>query len=266
MPTLFSLSAPLLLLVAAAFGTVSLLIAYSVMLGLRRTGHAASEQLPVAAFMGTVTTAWALALGFVAADVWSVRAHAEQAASAERSSIMRLAGAAGPAGIARPEMVTAVEQYDIAVRNIEWTLGANIDPVSEVEAALQAIRIAIVEAARTPMPTVLIGKVVQDFDELQDARNERLAIGNSSVSLYKWYLVLFLTFLSMVVIAVVHADRPVGARNALLIFATAAVVSLWILGLHASPYSGPARLSADEIRPGVTLRSIPAIGTGVATP
>ena len=47
--------------------------------------------MPVAAFVGTIATAWALSLGFTAADVWSVNSRATQVASEERSSMIRLA-------------------------------------------------------------------------------------------------------------------------------------------------------------------------------
>src|SRR5690606_25100934 len=93
----------------------------------------------------------------------------------------------------------------------------------------------------------LVTKMARDFDELQDARDQRLAIGGSSVSEYKWYLVFSLTFLTMIAIAAAHADRPAAARNALGIFAVAAVLSLWILAIHASPYAGAARIDPGSL-------------------
>jgi hypothetical protein len=50
--------------------------------------------------------------------------------------------------------------------------------------------------------------------------------------------VIFLTVLSQIAIASVHADRPRAGRRALAIFTVAATVSLWILALHANPYLG----------------------------
>jgi hypothetical protein len=79
---------------------------------------------------------------------------------------------------------------------------------------------------------------VQDFDELQDARNERLAIGASAVDETKWYFVLCLTVMAMVTIAVVHADTPKAARNALFIYAVVVGVCLWIMAINANPYNG----------------------------
>lgn len=71
---------------------------------------------------------------------------------------------------------------------------------------------------------------------MQDAQSERLAIGQGSHSAYKWNFVIFLTVLSQITIAAVHADRPPAGHRALAIFTVAATVSLWILALHANPY------------------------------
>ncbi len=198
--------------------------------------------LPIGAFVGTIATAWALSLGFVAADIWSVNSKADQAASEERSSITRLLGMARPDALNEPQLLKALNTYRVAVVTEEWRKGANIKPVRPVEEALQNIRIALINLARTDVPGALMSQMVQDFDEMQDARNTRLAVGASSVNHYKWYLVFFLTILSLVVISAVHADRPKAGRKALGIYTVTAVMSMWILGIHASPYRGVGRI------------------------
>ena len=242
MSAIFSFSAFLLMLVAIAFGLVSLAIASGALAYFRRQADRNAATVPVATFIGTIATAWALALGFAAADVWTIRAKAEQAASEERSAIGRLAGMASPEALDAADLLQGLSQYRRAFLEKEWAELGNQDPAPEVEQALQNIRLAIIVLANGPVPDTLVAKMTQDFDELQDARNKRLAVGETSVSEYKWYLVLFLTVLSMIAMAAVHADRPLAGRNALLIFATAAVVSLWILALHADPYTGPASI------------------------
>lgn len=244
--TLFSQPAPVQLLLLTVFGLVCLTISMLVLRLLRAMNPQVTVATPVPPFIGTIATAWALALGFAAADVWAARAHAEQAASEERSTISRLAGMAAEEALNVPAILEALRNYETSVIEIEWGQLANTEPVEEVDNALQQIRIDIVRLANAGTAPALIAKMTQDFDELQDARNKRLAIGSSSISQYKWYLVLFLTFLSMVALAAVHADRPAAARNALSVFMVAAVVSLWILVLHATPYSGSARITFDR--------------------
>lgn len=198
--------------------------------------------LPIGAFVGTIATAWALALGFVAADIWAVNAHADQNASAERSSISRLIGMTRPETLDDVELHKALTAYRVAVVTEEWNKTYNTQPVYAVERALQDIRIALINLAHTDIPGSLISQMVHDFDELQDARNTRLALGSSAVNYYKWYLVIFLTVVSLVVIAAVHADRPKAGSKALIIYVVAAVMSMWILAIHSSPYQGAGRI------------------------
>ena len=244
-------SAIVQLLLLTGFGLLCYALAMGYLRLLRHRHRNLSRAVPAPTFVGTIATAWALALGFAAADVWAARANADQALSEERSAIIRLVGIAEDDALGLPEIMSSIAHYKQEVEEKEWGTGLNRVPVASVDASLQRIRVEIVKLAREGIPSPLIGKMTRDFDELQDARNKRLAIGNSSVSTHKWNLVLFLTLLSMVAIAATHADRPAAARNALGIFMVAAVVSLWFLALHATPYSGSAGIRFDEL----TLRS-----------
>lgn len=242
MSATFSLPALLMLLVFALVGVVCFALALAALAFFRAQAGRRPNTIPVATFIGSIATAWALSLGFAAADVWSIRAQAEQAASEERSAIGRLAGMASADALDARDLMQGLSQYRAAFLQKEWRELGNSDPAPEVDQALQRIRVSLIGLASGAVPAALFSSMARDFDELQDARNKRLAIGETSVSEYKWYLVLFLTVLSMVAIAAVQADRPPAARSALAIFAVAAVVSLWILALHADPYRGPAAI------------------------
>ena len=230
-----------------AMGVISFFLGTAFLAIFARQAQSNPLTMPVAAFVGTITTAWALSLGFTAADVWSVNSRASEVASAERSSMMRLAGMAKPEALASTELVKGLQAYKSAVVSVEWE-NANRAPAPAVEQALQDIRLALISLSKTGLPDPIIGQMVQDFDELQDARNSRLAIGASSVNQLKWYLVLFLTMLSAIVIGAVHADRPYAGRKSILIFAVTASVSLWILALHANPYVGVAQVTLGDAR------------------
>jgi len=248
MSALFSLQALPLFLVFGVAGVGFFVIADIFFGLLTRYADHLERIAPLPTFIGSITTVWALSLGFAAADVWTIRANAERLASAERSSINRLAGMARGEALNSPQLRQALSVYATAVDRDEWTRDQNTQGSPEVEVALQQIRLAFITLARTDIPDALIDRMAQDFDELQDARNERLAIGQSAVSNYKWYLVLFLTMLSMLTIAVAHIGQPRAARNALVIFALAAFVSLWILALHANPYAGAARIEFTRLQ------------------
>ena len=198
----------------------------------------APGQVPAPAFIGIVATAWALAMGFAASDVWTLDARADSAASAERSAVMRLIGVSDKPALDFPELHAALKHYADLVRTSEWQGTLNRMPDPQVDAALQDIRISIIHLARQNIPAPLVAKAVSDFDELQDARNDRLAIGQSALDMTKWYLVLTLTVLTMISIAIVHAEIPKAGRNALAIFCVVVCACLWILAIHTNPYKG----------------------------
>ncbi|PRA56159.1 hypothetical protein [Brucella pituitosa] len=198
--------------------------------------------IPIGAFIGTIATAWALSLGFVAADIWTANSKADQATSEERSSISRLIGAASPDILNAPVLVASLSEYRTAVVKDEWLENSNISPAHSVEVALQNIRREIVKLAKTDIPSPIISQLVHDFDELQDARNTRLSVGSTSVDMYKWYLLFSLTILTIITIAATHADRVSAGIKAMVIYSITAAFCLWILAIHANPYQGIERL------------------------
>ncbi len=244
MNQLFSLPAAALLAIVASFGLITFVLAVAYLHWFSRRSAATG---PVAPFFTAVTTLWALSFSFAAADIWAANSEAARSASAERSAITRLAGIAHENALDIPRILDALAAYKKSVAEEEWGHFANGQPSPAADAALQDIRLAIVGAARGGSLDGLLSKIVQDFDELQDARNARLAIGRGAGSDYKWYLVLALTLLSQIAIASVHADRPRAGRGALAIYTLAASVSLWIIALHANPYVGVSKLEYARI-------------------
>lgn len=248
MAQIFALNPVLMFVVFAAFGLITYLLSLGALAWFGRGAPVPATTMPVPNFAATITTAWALALGFAAADIWSANSLARQAAAEERSAIARIVGIAGSDMLDRPGMVIGLRAYKDAVAGQEWGQLRNARPHQSVDAAIESIRGELFAIALEGTPDALVAKITDDFDQLQDARSARLALGQGPRADYKWYLVLFLTVLSQVALAAVHADRNKGGRRALAIFSIAAAVSLWILALHANPYVGVARIDFDEIR------------------
>jgi hypothetical protein len=232
------LSAPMLFVLFTAFGLTFYLAGRLALYFLSKHASRDILSIPQSAFLGTIATAWALSLGFIAADIWAVNSRADQAASMERSSIIRLLRSAEPDILNSPKLNDGVLAYRKQVAMREWLEGKNVLPDDQVEKALHDLRGEIAELARGNAPSLLISQAIHDLSNLQDARNMRLAVGNTSIDYYKWYLVMFLTLLTAITIAATHADRKLAGRRALAIYAITASVSLWILAIHANPYDG----------------------------
>ncbi len=199
--------------------------------------------VPIGAFVGTISTAWALSLGFVAADAWTLNSRADLATSNERSAIFRMLGTAHPTVLNNERLKNAVETYRNLVVSDEWGADDNIVPSPKVEKSLLAIRSVVQTVASDGTPSPIVSQLIHDFNELQNARNDRIAIANTSIDQYKWYLVLALTFLTIATIASTHADRVRAGRHALLLYSATASISLWILAIHANPYIGTEELN-----------------------
>lgn len=233
------LPTPLLLLFATLFVGLCLALALLALKWGPRILRPIERNVPVPAFMGVVATAWALSLSFAASDIWSLSNRADQAIAAERSSVMRLVGAAAPAALDIPELYDSVLSYvqqvekNERVQRLDRALG---DPL--VDAAIQNIRLAVLSSANSGISEAVGAKIVNDFDELQDARNARLGINISLIDPSKWYLLLSFTFLTTITIALLHMDRPVAGRTAATIFSITALAGLWILAIHVDPLSG----------------------------
>lgn len=245
MRTLLDFSAWITFPLFMIYGTMLFLISLFALRYFHRQARLDANTIPSPAFLGTIATAWALSLGFVAADAWSVNARAEYAAKKERSAISRLLDTANPLVLNNEPLHAAIIDYRKNVADIEWTRDDNTKAAPEVELAILNIRAVIQKIAESGVPGSTASQLVSDFDELQDSRNERLAIASTSVDDYKWYLLLFLTLLTATTIAAIHADRPIAGRRALTLFAITASISLWILSTHADPYVGAGALESS---------------------
>lgn len=242
MTAVFGLSVYMSLMASIGLGVVYFLLGRLVLGILARHAVHNPLSIPIGAFIGTVATAWALSLGFVAADIWTVGSKADQASSDERSAIVRLAGVANSPSINAPALKEALIEYRTAVINDEWTMNINRTPATSVETALQNIRNEILAMGTSHIPEPIITHLLYDFDILQNARNMRLAVGTTSVDTYKWYLLLSLTIMTIITIASTHADRVRAGSIALCIYTFSATLCLWILIIHANPYQGLEKL------------------------
>lgn len=244
MESLNQLSLPMLFVLFVGFGLIFYLVGLLALRVMSRHATRDGLSIPQPAYLGTIATAWALSLGFIAADIWTVNARADHATSMERSAISHMMRSAEPDVLDAPHLATQISAYRKQVATKEWQQGKNVLPEGEVEATLHDISGEIARLARGDAPSALVSQLVHDFNDLQEARNLRLAVGNTSIDYYKWYLVIFLTLLTAITIASTHADRPRAGQRALVLYAITASMSLWILAIHANPYVG-----LEELRP-----------------
>lgn len=238
MQDILLLPRPFLVLAAVLFVSLCLMTGLLILKWGPRLLGSNGNCIPVPAFMGVVATAWALSLGFAASDLWSLGNRVDMAIAEERSSVMRLLGVAVPPALDLPKLHQSVARYVQLVEenegnhHLDSTFG---NPL--VDAAIQDIRVAVIEVANSNVPEAVVAKIVNDFDELQDARNDRLGISVSLIDPSKWYLLISFTFLTTLTVSLLHIDRPVAGRIATVIFSITALAGLWILVIHIDPFT-----------------------------
>lgn len=248
MPTLFGLfdRPPLFQLGAfAIFSTVAWLAARLLLARLNERFRAGAVILPVAPFFASITTIFALFLGFLAADIWAQKHRASDAAFAERSAIQRYVTLAGVAAPDVPGALAAVERYRRAVIEEEWEATRNQRAAPAAEAALGDMWRAAASLPRAGVPPGATAHLLSVVEDIEQARAVRLAIGADHGGSNAWATALVLCLFSYLAIATVHLDRPAAARVALTMFAVATAAAFWFLALHDSPYAGGVRLDSD---------------------
>ena len=175
MAQIFALNPALMFALFAAFGLVTYLLAVGALGWFGRGAPVAAAAMPVPNFAATITTAWALALGFAAADIWTANSQARLAAAEERSAIARMIGISGSDMLTRPGMVSSLRAYKEAVAGAEWGELRNGRPHESVDAAIEVlIRTRSSPSFRTPQPGCRGRKSSDGFrTSLQDSRSAR---------------------------------------------------------------------------------------------
>ena len=80
-----------------------------------------------------------------------------------------------------------------------------------------------------------------------NARTERLAIASDHTNDLKWIVVIVLGLITEISIALVHLERQRAMTTALIVFASAAVITLTLVAFQEYPFYGAFRLSPAPI-------------------
>jgi hypothetical protein len=202
----------------------------------------------VAPFFGSIAVLFALLTGFLANDIsdrtrQSMRA--VQTEAGELRNIYTLSVAS------TPDMSTIREKwkaYADSVVNEEWPAMAHghLSPSTHAaydELLKEVSNPAIGKSAGQAVSTALLSAAIR----LGTARSERLAAANDHTNDLKWLVVIVLGLITQIAIALVHLERPRAMTAALVVFASAAVITLSLVAFQEYPFYGVFRLSPAPI-------------------
>ena len=190
---------------------------------------------------------FALVVGFLAAQVWSDAATAQQAVNREASALRAadiLADRLPPASAARLHALIRSHIRTAVTR--EWpAMAKQHETLTVVPPALAgALQIALslkpttdqVEAQR---------ELVSSLENALDARRQRIIVSQSSVNWVKWTGVILLASITLLAIAFVHSANRVTAALAMGAFAAAVAVVLVMIAAQDRPFRGQLRVKPD---------------------
>lgn len=204
----------------------------------------------VAPYFNAISVLLALMTGFVANDAWERQRQASRVVQVERANAravhdLSIATVSDMRGIR-----DALAAYLDAVVGEEWkTMAEEGRSSPQAGAALARLLQAVADprvgtGAGLPAQSALLDAVMA----LRSARGERLALADTQGDGTKWLTLLVLAGLTLVALALIHLEKPRAQASALLLFATAMISTLGLIGLHERPFDGPLALGPDALR------------------
>jgi len=211
------------------------------------------------AYLSSVAIIFSLFVTLGASDV--VQRGRELNLSAQREantarSLLSLTESIGPS--AGPVRQSLIEYLQSATTiELAWLAsGAPGEPPARAQAdtLVEVATLFVTQAGSAEtIRSLLMGKI----DDLRQARTQRINLSHASSSATQWLALTIIAFITQMVIALAHSDRPAGAAAALGAFSLAAIVALFYLG-WADGLIGPSKIDSAI----VPLRDVLATVSG----
>jgi len=202
----------------------------------------------VAPFFNASAILFALLAGFLANDIADRSRQAYRAVQTEAGELrnvytLSIAALADMAAIRE-----TLKTYAESITTDEWPAMEEGYGSSRTSAAYDELlrRISdpsIAKSSGNAVHAALLNAAVH----AGNARTERLAIASDHTNDLKWLVVIVLGLITQISIALVHLERPRAMTTALLVFASAAVITLSLVAFQEYPFYGAFHLSPAPI-------------------
>lgn len=203
-------------------------------------------------FINIIGVLFGLTLAFLANDTWSAHDRAMNAVYKEADalrSLMVLSGRmAEPMG---SQFRTALTDYAQSSAD-EW---ANLARrTSSLEVSQRADH--LLTAISSPGMQRAVGDNVQALmlrkvSDIRDERDLRIGLSQTHINPLKWLGMAFLGLVTLISVAVVHADNARAAMVAIVLFALASAPTAAIVLVQGNPFQQPSSVSPEPIRAAV---------------
>ncbi len=202
----------------------------------------------VAPFFNASAILFALLAGFLANDIADRSRQANRAIQAEAGELRNVHTLSVAAVADMAAIRDALKTYVGSVVADEWPTMMEGHSSPRTTAAYDELlrKISDPGIARTSgnaVHTALLNAAVR----AGNARTERLAIASDHTNDLTWIVVIVLGLITEISIALVHIERLRAMTAALIVFASAAVITLTLVAFQEYPFYGAFRLSPAPI-------------------
>ena len=209
-------------------------------------------------FANVIGVLFGLIMAFLANDTWTAHDRAAAAVLQEADLIRGLAVLTrSMPPPERHELEAAILAYGQASL-AEWPMLARRQ--THPSARRDSDRLLSLVAARStnaavtaPVQTLMLNQVAG----IRVSRDQRIGLSRTHVNPLKWLGMALLGFLTLVTVAVIHADNPRAALTAMILFGLAAVPTAAIVLIHANPFRSPNAVSSAPIAEALSPLRLP---------
>lgn len=203
----------------------------------------------VSPFFNAIAILFALLTGFLANDVGDRNRLANRAVQAEAGELRNIYTLSIASASDMAEIRTALKAYVASVITDEWPAMAEGKLSPRTSAAYDDLLRKVSDPAIAAESGAAIHAALLNVTvRMSTTRNERLALASDHTNDLKWIVVILLGLITQVSIALVHLEQPRAFMTALLVFATAAVITLGFIALQEYPFYGAFQIQPTPIK------------------
>lgn len=195
-------------------------------------------------FINVVGVLFGLTLAFLANDTWTAHDRALNAILREADSLRSLSVLSDTLDPRdQIEFRAAIATYAKAAV-AEWPLLARCQTDPQVDRDADHL---LLLAARASSTGAVQQSVIGHVANIRASRDLRIELSQTHVNPLKWLGMAFLGFLTLLSVAVVHADNVRAAMTGVILFALAAAPTTAIVLIHGNPFQEPQAVSPAPI-------------------
>lgn len=199
-------------------------------------------------FINIIGVLFGLTLAFLANDTWNAHDRAMNAVYREADALRSLIVLSGNlnepqrlqlhAALTDYAQANAAEWPLLAQREVSYEVGRKGDTLLGLLSSREVVNTAGVN---------IQALMLNEITGLRDQRNLRIALSQTHINPLKWLGMAFLGLVTLLSVAVVHAENSRAAFVAIMLFALAAAPTAAIVLVQGNPFQQPSSISPAPI-------------------